>query len=466
MRSLVLALLSSVLAAEDIGPTSVRDVYSPPVSNVVEAVSRMAGDQRACSLFRARGLDVLSLTWEDTGRAKNSCWGPNISDLTIQVLDQMRDRQAIAPGCFQGSGRSGWCMPVVRHPNFADVSCDVPIERLKVLVGNEHGTALQAIDLGTYLRSFASYQASPTGRLKGSLIGERDHAVLVSAQACYLPIPHGGEATFAPVLFNYQSAPGAPAVLTLVVTPEGTSAQAITNSPAASAGVWHGQRLYHNHAGARAPLSARRLSDVGASTPSGHAVAADSAAAAGMSMVMVIQIPLVHPEQRSMDEDCAAGAMPAPAAANCAKDMKESRSESAVVQSGPVEGPWIGLDGCTIERDWRFPIRATVQFYQATDSAEVVPADVDRLAKAIDRIYLSADAVGSLVTDGATGRPTEHSAAPAWPQPFWRSVCEDYTTRTGESWQVALARVHARLGADWEPVDARELKNALALARP
>ena len=168
-----------------------------------------------------------------------------------------------------------------------------------------------------------------------------------------------------------------------------------------------------------------------------------------------------------MDEECSAGAMPcAPAAADCAKDMKESRSESAVVQSGPVEGPWIGLDGCTIERDWRFPIRATVQFYQATDSAEVVPADVDRLAKAIDRIYLSADAVGSLVTDGATGRPTEHSAAPAWPQPFWRNVCEDYTARTGEPWQTALARVHARLGADWQPVDARELTNAFALARP
>lgn len=462
MRSLVLALLSSVLAAEDIGPTAIRDVYAPAAGNVVESVARMADDQRACALFRARGLDVLSVTWEDTGRSKNSCWGPNISDLTIQVLGQ---QQRLAPGCFPN--QAGWCMPVVRHPNFADVSCDVPIERLKVLVGNEHGSGLQAIDLGSYLRSFASYQTSPTGRLKGSLIGERDHAVLVSAQACYLPIPRGGEATFAPVLFNYQSAPGAPAVLTLVVTPEGTSAQAITNSSAASAGVWHGQRLYHNRAGQRAPLSAKRLSDVGATTTTGQAVTAGSATAAGMSMVMVIQIPLVHPESRFMGGECDLECAAAPAAAGCAMDAKESsRSESAVVQSGPVEGPWIGLDGCTIERDWRFPIRATVQFYQATDTAEVVPADVDRLAKAIDRIYLSADAVGSLVTDSATCRPTEHSAAPAWPQPFYKGVCEDYSTRTGESWQTALARVHARLGVDWQPVDARELTNALALARP
>ena len=28
-------------------------------------------------------LDIMNLTWEDTGRNKFSCMGPNISDMTL-----------------------------------------------------------------------------------------------------------------------------------------------------------------------------------------------------------------------------------------------------------------------------------------------------------------------------------------------------------------------------------------------
>jgi hypothetical protein len=53
--------------------------------------------------------------------------------------------------------------------------------------------------------------------------------VLVSAQAAFLPIPKEGEAEFNPVIFNYQSYAGDPAVLTIVATREGTSATIIDN---------------------------------------------------------------------------------------------------------------------------------------------------------------------------------------------------------------------------------------------
>ena len=57
-----------------------------------------------------------------------------------------------------------------------------------------------------------------------SLLAEnRDSHVLVSAQACFLPIPPDGIAEFNPVLFNYQSYAGDPAVLTILATREGTS---------------------------------------------------------------------------------------------------------------------------------------------------------------------------------------------------------------------------------------------------
>src|ERR1022692_1899292 len=51
----------------------------------IQRTAEMAGDAEAARLARNYGLDVLNLTWEDTGRYKNSAVGPNISDMTIQV---------------------------------------------------------------------------------------------------------------------------------------------------------------------------------------------------------------------------------------------------------------------------------------------------------------------------------------------------------------------------------------------
>src|SRR5437660_7903 len=62
-----------------------------------------------------------------------------------------------------------------------------------------------------------------------SLLSGRDSHVLVSAQACFLPVPKEGLATFNPVLFNYQSVSGDPAVLTVLATREGTSTTVIDN---------------------------------------------------------------------------------------------------------------------------------------------------------------------------------------------------------------------------------------------
>jgi len=446
MRALVPSLFClATLAAQDIGPQP----YSPPTGQT-GAVAALTGDAASRALFQARGLDLLSLTWEDTGRWQGSALGPNISDLTIQVLGQ--------------PGRAGnGCMPVVRYPNFADRSCDLPIERVQLLVGNESGSALRRLDLRSYLEQFPALQTRPTGRLTGTLVGNRDRRVLAAAQACLLPIPVGGAATFAPVLFNYQSRADAPAVLTILATPEGTSAQVITNSGEAAAGVWHGQRLFHNRAGERAALRATRLSDHQAGQAAGGAAATSQGD--GLSLVLVIQVPLKQAERERHQFKNQGGAAAAMAAPACATRMS---TESAVVASGPVEGPWLGLAGHTIERDWSLPIRVTVQFYQASDGASVTPADADRIARAIERIYLDSDAVGSLVVDGFTGRTTEHTVipAPTWPQPWWRGECEGYTTRTGEPWPAAMARVKARLGEDWQPADARELRNALALVRP
>src|SRR3954469_20692938 len=133
MRTLVPLLLAASLSAADLGPQAF-DQRLPPPADCAAAIAAMAGDGAVRGLFAAHGLDLVSLTWEDTGRSKQSCWGPNISDLTIQL-------QGREPA------RHGWCMPVVRFPNFADRSCDVPIGSLQPLVGNEGGGGVCATGL-------------------------------------------------------------------------------------------------------------------------------------------------------------------------------------------------------------------------------------------------------------------------------------------------------------------------------
>ena len=85
----------------------------------VRRTAAMVSDAEAVKLAQKHGLQVLNLTWEDTGRFKNSAVGPNISDMTIQV--QYRDPDA--------GGAQLACMPVIRHPNFSDLTGDVALDQ-------------------------------------------------------------------------------------------------------------------------------------------------------------------------------------------------------------------------------------------------------------------------------------------------------------------------------------------------
>src|SRR3954466_10006945 len=78
---------------------------------VIERVASMVDDAHAQELAQRRRLEILNLTWEDTGRWTGSSVGPNISDVTIEVQD----------------GKRTTLMPVLRFPNFSDVTGDVSI---------------------------------------------------------------------------------------------------------------------------------------------------------------------------------------------------------------------------------------------------------------------------------------------------------------------------------------------------
>jgi hypothetical protein len=392
---------------------------------IVASVSNMVGDSDAAKMVAEKGLDLVNVMWEDTGRWEGSSVGPNISDVTIEV---------------QGGGEKGdrrtYLMPVIRYDDYTDKTADVPIDRIYLPVGNQYGGKLRTITLQDFLADPLRYLSLPkVGGIKGgSLLAKRDTHALVSAQHAFLPVPKDGKATFWPVIFNYVSSQKNPGVLTLLVTRQGTSATIIDNTrdTVSGAGSW-GQRLYFNNDGKRAPLIAERMKDVKAK---GHTANGEDASSLGSdaNLLMLIQIPLqqkqvARPQYLTLDKQD--GDMPmaaegkgagyAPTAPSASRG-RSSDVDTAVLGQGPTEGPYTELDGLEIARDPRFPVRVTVQFYQATSNGVVSQADVDRMSAQIAEVYSKGDYVGSLVVPGPEDklRPTRwDGAGPMPPDVAW-----------------------------------------------
>jgi hypothetical protein len=398
----------------------------PVYIETIQKTAAMVWDENVQSLAAEYGLDVINVTWEDTGRYYDSAVGPNISDVTIQVQHQDPD-----------TGEYGLTlMPVIRYPNFTDLTADISPDHFYLLVGNEKGAELQSISLTEYLRNFRYYLTNSNswaGR-GTSFLTERDTHVLVSAQAAFLPVPKQGQAEFNPVIFNYQSYAGDPAVLVIVATREGTSATIIDNvRDAFPVGFSWGQRLFFNQHGERASFTGERLSDFyGQDGPATTTTAAPEAAGeSGLNMVLLIQVPLKQKQpllDMFMFEDEVAAA---PA------EEPASNVEIAVIGHGPVEGPFTEIDGLEIERDERFPIRVTVQFYKATSNGVVSAADMAEIAAQLKRVYEDADYVGSLVVDGPSQRPTEYDGPKEQPADWWDAFWNRFEDNTGLTRQQA-----------------------------
>ena len=135
-------------------------------------------------------------------------------------------------------------MPMIRNQNMSDVSVDIPLSMLTVTVGNEqrHEADAQRIPLKKYIEQLGRFNHMTYNDASDGLLLPRDVVVLASAQACLLPLEcnQGAETEFVPELYSYQSDEGSPAVLVIVSSTYGTSAQ-ITRPGA--------QPLYFNRGG-------------------------------------------------------------------------------------------------------------------------------------------------------------------------------------------------------------------------
>lgn len=400
-RRFVLASAAASVAAPALAEERWGFQAGPTFREVIERVVAMPGNADLQARASRRGLGVMNVMWEDTGRFEGSSVGPNISDLTLQVRERV------------GDGVRTSLLPVIRYPNFTDTTADVKAESLWVRVGNERdGATKKAVRLTDVLANVREYLTTPSSlKGSGSLLAKRDTHFLVSAQHVFVPLPKEGKAEFNPVLFNYQSSPGNPAVLTMLVTREGLSVRVIENAPGDQTFQGWGQQLFFNDRGQRTTFTAERKSAVANRIASGNATKADEGALdEGADMMMLVQVPLKH--RAPVRDFFAAGlelqAAPPSAAPDDDEERGRSDVEQAVIGHGDAMGPFEECGGLDLVRDERFPVRVTVQFYKATSNGVISESDLVDVERSIKRVYENGDFVGSLVvpSDADRKRPT------------------------------------------------------------
>lgn len=336
---------------------------------LVQSAARLTREPASAAQLRALGLHLTHINCEDNICHQGAARGSEISDMTIQVQSR-RQGQHFAT-----------TMPALRRTDFADRSVDLSLAAIRLRVGNHRGEPLRTIGLREYLGDLRAHLTRPNSWSGAgtSLLAARDSHVQLRAQACWLPVPRTGPAGFTPAVFNPHARPGAPGVLAILATREGTSATVVDNRrDHTRVSRRPGQRLLHNHNGQRAGFTSTSSEEQPA--PAVHAL-------------VLIQVPLRQPPPP-----------PDPYAHLDILPMEPERGihveEPFVIDPRAFQGPTIEIDDLAIERDDRYAVSVTVQFYRPT--REPVPGDDEliELAAQIERVYTDADALGSLLEAG------------------------------------------------------------------
>lgn len=281
------------------------------------------------------------------------------------------------------------------------------IDRFSVNVGNEKTYAfdnedrLQRISFKEYLGNISQYVIEnispyPFSIVNGTMILPCDDKILTSTQCCILPLIDG-KIAFNVRIHNYQYNKEDPAVLVIVASPHGTSAQLLTSCA---------QRIYFNNCGQKASYMAERLADVRASNGN----LADESMTQDEkenNVLFIFQIPL---KQKEQPRPRYSGFVDCRYSGDCSFTEESCGIDHAQLSVGKSQGPWTGTSPrYVLERYARYPIRCTVQYYSVTDT-DTIPDDVvEEISRQVWKLYEEAPTAekGSLVTNSASGRLTE-----------------------------------------------------------
>lgn len=344
-------------------------------------------------LARSYGLAIQKISWEDTARTPGSCWGPNISDMTLSAIDP-KTKQSCQ-------------MNMIRKPNFADITCDIPIEHFTVTVGNEDPLKpITSIPLTEYIKNITDYNTF--NGTKPVLLDERDKSVLCSAQCCLLPGDEN-ETEFNVNLYNYQSS-----VLVIVSSSQGTSSYTLSGK----------QALYFNKAGNMSSFLAKRLK-IERKEKNVAIEGEMNEDEQDRNAIIVYQIPLIKQIygrggriSKSPHEVLIYQNTNNISSTNISNNWDPSsytfggRSTSLGMDnamlsvSNQTYGEFKPLMFERFKRDTRFPIRATYQFYKISDTNILKEEDIVYMSEKINSVYNLSNTKGSLVLGDTKTRPT------------------------------------------------------------
>lgn len=360
------------------------------------------------SLLESYGLNMTTVSWEDTARTKNSCWGPNISDMTLYSNNR---------NCN-----------VLRRPNFADVTVDHSMDNFFVTVGNENNSPLKKIKLSEYLCSLKELKMEV----------KNDEKLLCSTQACILrDQSDSNETCFNVRLYNYQTTTENPAVLVIISTNQGTSAQ-ILNSKTTDV-LFNKNGKAHDFVAERLKEERKRLNK--------NTDEPMTSEEKERNVIFVYQIPLVVPKREnkypffSFDAGEYLSKIKDECEDSCEDSCEESCEESCEISyqnelfdciqsevnlsdvskkrtkgfdnamlkvSSNDKGEFTGLKGKNLERDSNFPIRCTLQYYYLNDTndTDIPESLVQTISTQLNKFYDNSENKSSLVVTN-TDRPTE-----------------------------------------------------------
>ncbi len=361
-------------------------------STVADIVVGMIQDRTIQDLLHANGLVMQMVSWEDTARFKNSCIGPNISDMTL-VADNRN-------------------MPVIRRPNYSDITCDRNISNFYVTVGNENKSPFSMADtyrripLSDYLNNLGTYtNINPIYLDTSTLMAQPDEVILCSSQICLLPLK-SNTVEFNTRIYNYQSQADNYQVLIVISSAQGTSCGVVNATDT---------DIYFNNHGQATRFLAERLQD-DRKARKNDTISAMTDDEKERNVLFIYQIPLKTKKPVYYPPAFAYGAC-MPACAGCAPQpsTRTRGLDDAVIRHGNDLKPFTGLSCLkeTLVRDTRYPIRLTLQYYKVTDDAKLTENDINQMAEKLNNIYTGAIAKGSLVTN-TTNRTTEPKYPENW----------------------------------------------------
>ena len=102
-----------------------------------------------------------------------------------------------------------------------------------------------------------------------------------------------------------------------------------------------------------------------------------------------------------------------------------------------------------LQRATKRKVSVTVQFYKATSNGALASADVASIKAQVKRVYKEADYVGSLVTQGCTGRPTEWEGDHREPADFWQVFWQHFEADTGLTPEETMRLLEERVTTGW-----------------